>query len=248
MKAPNFFILGAGRCGTTTLHHMLKQHKQIFMSKVKEPSFFCSYFQIVKNPIDYFQLFKYCKNEIAIGESSHVYFSNPETPQVLHSLFPDAKFVLIFRNPTNRAYSMYNWARNKGVESIKTFKAAIKIENKRYNDPKFFKNCPYYFWNFMYTKSSYYHIQWKRYLKYYNRDQFLVLNLYEFSNDPHYWVERVHDFLGVDTSFRPIVEHRHKAKYKPMDLKIRKFLDEHFKETIYQTEKLAGYKLHLDKI
>jgi len=244
---PNFFILGAGRCGTTTLHHMLKQHKQIFMSKVKEPSFFCSYFQIIKNPIDYFQLFKDRKNEIAVGESSHVYFSNPETPEVLHALFPDAKFVLILRNPTNRAYSMYNWARRKGVESVKTFNEAIKIENKRFNNPKFFKTCQYYFWNFMYVKSSYYHVQLKRYLKHYDRDRFFILNLHEFSKDPYHWIEGIHDFLGVDVGVRPIVEHRHKSKYKPMDTKTRKFLDDHFKDTILKTEKLVGHKLYLDK-
>ena len=84
-------------------------------------------------------------------------------------------------------------------------------------------------------------------MKFYDRDRFFVLNLYEFSNDPYYWIERIHDFLGVDISFRPVFEHRHKSKYKPMDLKTKKFLDEHFEDIIYQTEKLAGYKLHLEK-
>ena len=139
IKIPNFFILGAGRCGSTTLYSMLSQHPQVFMPKIKEPSFFCSYFQVVKDPVSYFNLFDPTNNEIAIGEASHVYLSNPESAKVIHALIPNAKFILIFRNPTERAYSLYQWARRAKLESIESFEEAIEAEESRYTDKDFLK-------------------------------------------------------------------------------------------------------------
>lgn len=91
VRLPNFFILGAAKSGTTSLHFYLKQHPEIFLSPEKEPTFFCEGFQVVKNPIDYFQLFDSVGDEKVIGEASHVYLSNPSTARVLAALFPKAK-------------------------------------------------------------------------------------------------------------------------------------------------------------
>ena len=98
---PNLFILGAGKCGTTSLYHILRQHKDIHVSSIKEPSFFCWYFQVVKDPITYFHLFD--SNARYRLEASHVYMSNPETAPVLKALFPQAKFIVTLRNPKKRS-------------------------------------------------------------------------------------------------------------------------------------------------
>jgi hypothetical protein len=244
-KKPNFFLLGAARCGTTSLYYMLRQHPEIFMPEVKEPSFFCSYFQVIKDPISYFQLFNQCNGETAIGEASHVYFSNPETSAILHLLFPDAKFILIFRNPTNRAYSLYQWTRNARHEALESFEEALEAELPRYRDPAFFKECPQYFWNFMYVRSSYYHIQWKRYLRFYSRDKFFVLSLYELSADPQYWVQRIYEFLGVTSSFCPPSEHLNAFDYPALNPSTRARLDSHFKDVISATQAIAGRDIKL---
>ena len=248
MKKPNFFILGSVRCGTTSLYHMLEQHNEIFMSHIKEPSFFCSYFQVVKNPVHYFNLFKKCKKEKAVGEASHVYFSNPETPIIIKTLFPKSKFILILRNPINRAYSLYNWARRRGVEPIGSFMKALEEEEIRYKDKKFIKKCPYYFWDFMYVRSSYYDIQLKRYLSLFSKDRFFILSLYEFANDPLMMVKQIYNFLGVDPSYKPTFRHHNKAKYNEMTPEEVKYLTKKFKETISKTEEMAERKLYLDKI
>jgi len=248
MRKPNFFVLGSGRCGTTSLYRMLKQHKDIFMSDIKEPNFFCSDFQVVKNPIDYFQLFSKCKNEKFIGEASHAYLSNPETPEVLHTLFPEAKFVLILRNPTNRVYSLYRYVRRRGFEKNK-FEKAINIEEKRYKDENFKRDCPHYFWNYMYVRSSYYDVQLKRYLNLFDRDRFCFVNLFELSNNPIQWIEYICDFLEISSLFHPKrIEYRNKAKYEKIDLKIKKMLDEKFENTRIETEKIVGRKMFLDKL
>jgi hypothetical protein len=244
-KKPNFFILGAGRCGTTTLYSMLRQHPEIFMSKVKEPSFFCSYFQVIRDPITYFQLFNPADGEIAIGEASHVYLSNPETAAVIHTLFPAARFILIFRNPTERAYSLYQWARHAKLEPLKTFEKAIEIEALRYADPEFFRTCPQYFWNFMYVRSSYFHLQWRRYLHFYSREHFFPISLNELGSDPQHWIQRIFGFLGVDDTFSPTIEHLNSRLYPPLFPETRQRLDDHFQEVISATNALAGRDLNL---
>jgi len=242
---PNFFILGAGRCGSTSLYGMLRQHPQIFMPSLKEPSFFSSYFQVVKNPVSYFALFNPRKGEKAIGEASHMYFSNPESAGLIHALFPQARFILIFRNPTDRAYSLYQWARKAGHEPL-SFEAAIEAEPARFADPDFFRNCPQYFWNFMYLRSSYFHVQWSRYLALFPRDRFFVLSLYELVRDPVQWMQKLYRFLDVDASFSPNIRHLNARDVdQALHVDTRQRLDEHFAETVAQTNALAGRDLKL---
>lgn len=240
---PNFFILGAGRCGSTTLYSMLRQHPEVFMPDVKEPSFFCSYFQVVKDPVSYFQLFSPATTEAAIGEASHVYLSNPESPPLIRTLFPDAKFVLIFRNPTERAYSLYRWAHHMKLEPIETFEEALDAEEWRYRDTEFFDNCPYYFWNYMYVRSSYFHLQWARYLALFPRDQFFALSLQELRSDPKRWIQDILDFLGVDPGFAPQLDHQNFNPTDGIRPETKERLDDHFQEVIRKTNELAGRDL-----
>jgi len=157
---PNVFILGAGKCGTTSLYHILRQHQDIHISSIKEPSFFCSYFQMVKDPITYFRLFN--SDARYRLDTSHVYMSNPETAPVLKGLFPQAKFIVILRDPKKRAYSLYlhmrrfNHHDGQPFEDLTDFVAALKAEEERYASATFFENCRQYFWNFMYCRSSLY--------------------------------------------------------------------------------------------
>jgi len=245
IKRPNFFILGAGRCGSTTLYSMLRRHPQVFMPSTKEPSFFCSYFQVVKDPISYFKLFDAADREIAIGEASHVYLSNPESPPLIRALFPDARFILIFRNPTERAYSLYRWAHNAGLEPLQEFEQALEAEDNRYRDPDFFRNCPYYFWNYMYVRSSYFHLQWTRYLRLFPRERFFALGLEELKNDPKFWMREIFEFLGVDGSIAPSLEHRNSSPSPRIKAATRRRLDHHFREVIDKTNILAGRDLRL---
>jgi hypothetical protein len=82
---PNFLIVGAAKCGTSSLHNYLAYHPQIFMSKVKEPRFISSQFTpfplngpgdhkveswYVKNFNDYVKLFENTNGALAVGESS----------------------------------------------------------------------------------------------------------------------------------------------------------------------------------
>ena len=200
---PNFFILGAGKSGSTSLYHYLKGHPQVFLPRVKEPSFFCEDFQVVKNPIHYFRLFEPVSSETAIGEASHVYLSSPSTPSVLKTLFPDARFIIILRNPANRAYSLYHHMRRTGFEPVASFEKALMAEEARATSARFKAHCPQYLYNFLYFRSGLYGSQIERYFSLFPKEQFLLLKLERFVYEPEEYFKQILRFLAVDEDFQP---------------------------------------------
>lgn len=204
MAKPNLFILGAGKCGTTSLYELLSRHPDICVSNVKEPSFFCSYFQVISNPIDYFNLFDNDRKYRV--DASHVYFSNPETAPILSILFPDARFIIVLRHPQARAYSLYRHMRRavhadgRPQELIEDFHTALELEEERFKSTDFFDTCRQYFWNFMYMRSSMYDEQLSRYLRFYSRDRFLVLTLAEMQKEPDRILRSIAEFLDIDAT------------------------------------------------
>lgn len=216
LAPPNFFILGAGKCGTTSLYHALKQHPQIHLSAIKEPTFFTSGFQVVSNPMQYFRLFPEMEGKTRYGEASHAYFSSFETALVLRQLFPEARFLLILRNPVHRAHSLFQHMKRNGHETLATFEQALEEEEFRFADPLFRRNCPQYFWNYMYVRSSRYDLQFGNYLRHFPARQFFVLTLGEWSSDPAHWQREIFVFLGVDPSIRVSTEPQNQAAYLPV--------------------------------
>ncbi len=203
VNLPNFFILGAAKCGTTSLYHNLKNHPDIYMSPIKEPCFFCETFQIVKNPIAYHRLFDAAEKETLIGEASHVYFTSPGTAMVLRSFFPAAKFVLILRHPADRAYSLYHHMRRYGYETIATFEKALAAEEKRFQSSFFRKHCNQYIYNFFYFRSGLFGEQMERYLALFDQSQFYIVTLTQLKEAPLATIQGIFDFLDVRSNFTP---------------------------------------------
>lgn len=203
---PNFFILGAAKCGTTSLYHYLKNHPDIYLSPVKEPCFFCETFQIIQNPVEYIGLFDAVDNEAIIGEASHVYLTNPNTPRMLKAFFPGAKFVLILRHPADRAYSLYHHMRRYGYETIGTFENALKAEERRFHSEFFRKHCNQYLYNFFYFRSGLFGEQLERYFALFDRSRFHIVTLDQLMINPLSIIQRIYDFLNVRGTFTPEIK------------------------------------------
>lgn len=200
---PNFFILGAAKCGTTSLYHYLECHPEIFMAREKEPTFFCRSFQVVSNPVDYLALFDRVTTERVIGEASHAYLSDPSTARVLKALFPAAKLLIILRHPADRAYSLYHHMRRHGLEPIGSFEKALAAEEKRAASRRFRERCPHYLYNYLYFRSGLFGEQVERYLSLFDRDQIHILTLDELRRDPQYCLAEILRFLGVNARHTP---------------------------------------------
>ncbi|NRB63836.1 MAG: sulfotransferase domain-containing protein [Saprospiraceae bacterium] len=210
-KKPNFFILGAGKSGTTTLYKYLSTHPSIYLTKIKEPTFFCEDYQVVKNPITYFELFENATNESYLGEASHGYLSDPKSARLIRSLFPDSKFVIILRNPADRAYSLYNHMRRYRYEKITTFEKALVAENERINSEYFRKNNPQYIHNFLYFESGKYGSQIQRYLNLFDKRQFIFLKYDELIVNPNDVINKVCHFLDISPYNFTHVEYANKG-------------------------------------
>ncbi|MEJ2378343.1 MAG: sulfotransferase [Pseudolabrys sp.] len=208
IKKPNFFLLGAAKSGTSTLYHCLKQHPEIFMSTVKEPTFFNEGYQQVTDPISYFALFEGATTEKVLGEASHVYMSNPRVSPVLRGLFPDARFLVVLRNPAERAFSLYHHMRRHGHEYIGSFEAALAAEDRRYASARFRERCPQYFYNFMYFRSGEYGHQLQRYFEYFPKEQFHIIRMDAMINNYEDTVRKIFQFLAIADDFIPELKHK----------------------------------------
>lgn len=128
---PNFFIVGAAKAGTTSLYAWLKQHPQVFMSRVKEPHFFSSDLvktpRFVVKPLDkYLRLFENASKFKAIGEASASYFPFGEVvARRIKESVADAKIIILLRDPVERAHAHYLMYWRTGRDS-RTFYEALR--------------------------------------------------------------------------------------------------------------------------
>ncbi|MHC4996769.1 MAG: sulfotransferase family protein, partial [Planctomycetota bacterium] len=244
VNKPNFFILGAAKSGTTSLHYYLRQHPEIFMSTPKEPTFYCEHFQVVRNPIDYHRLFDGVTDETAIGESSHAYLTSPTTPGVIRALYPDARFVAIFRHPADRAYSLYQHMRRYGHERAETFERALEIEDQRVDSLEYKKTCTENFYNYLYFRSGLYSEQVQRYLDLYDRRRFHFLTLKQLKQDPHAAIGGVLRFLGVSADFEPDLEVQNQAECTPRSARVDYYISRHLHKIPPRVRRLGRRLYH----
>lgn len=185
-RLPTFFVIGAAKCGTTSLHHYLGQHPEISMSKVKEPQIFAEEDYRSRLP-EYRSLFSAA--EAVRGESSAVYSQFPRWPGVperIAASVPDARFVYLVGDPVERAISHYCQHVADGKESRNL---AAALADWAREDSLFV--CP-----------SRYATQIRRYLDHFEADRLLVVDQRQLLEDRERTLSRVFSFLAVDPAFR----------------------------------------------
>ncbi|MEJ2163891.1 MAG: glycosyltransferase [Desulfobacterales bacterium] len=206
MQLPNFFIVGAAKAGTTSLWRYLIQHPEIFMPSdimYKEPAYF-SDIKGIRSLHQYAALFSSSSTKKMIGEASTAYLTSPESPVRIKDMIPDAKIIIMLRNPIDRAYSLYNWMACNGYESATSFELALKTEKTtRYGNEAFKNFNPEYYYNYLYYHSGLYSEQIKRYLDNFNKEQICFVIFEKFKASVKQEVSRVFAFLGVDDSIVP---------------------------------------------
>jgi len=133
MKKPNFFIIGAPRCGTTSLVSWLRGHPNIFIPP-KEIHFWSTDLnyprpQSIK---EYEGLFsKASEGKIAIGEKSPSYFFSEVAVRNIENEYPGSRYIVMLRNPVEMAYSLWKQRLFIGVENIRNFLDAWKLSPER---------------------------------------------------------------------------------------------------------------------
>jgi hypothetical protein len=141
MTHPNFFIIGAPKCGTTAFAAYLSEHPAVFVTNPKEPHHFNTDLNhgSYKSDKDYRGLFLDVSGDVdAIGDASVWYlYSDAAVPNIL-SQYPDAKFIVMLRNPVKMAYSLHEQMVFTSYEDVPSFIEAWALQERRRQG----KDCP----------------------------------------------------------------------------------------------------------
>jgi hypothetical protein len=120
-------VAGAQKCGTTALDGYLRQHPGIEMAQVKEPHFFDQERDFSWRSPDYTHLHVHFSERPSVlrGEATPITLYWTPAHYRVFAYNPDMRFILIFRNPTERAYSQWKMIRSRGLEPL-SFSDAIR--------------------------------------------------------------------------------------------------------------------------
>lgn len=214
MRKPNFFIIGAPRCGTTAMAKYLYEHPNIFVSKPKEPKYYCHDLghRVITSQSAYNQLFEnVTEQHIAVGEASTSYAYSAVAVSELLREHPDARLIFIVRDPVKAAASLHAHLYSLGVESIFDFSEAWFSQKDRArgirvpsgcNDPK----------RLLYGEIYKYGKQLQRVYQSGYSERVLVLFYDDFKKDPRSVYLKVLNFLGVPDDGRQNFERVHALK------------------------------------
>jgi hypothetical protein len=208
---PNFLVIGAARSGTTSLHHYMRVHPEIFMSPVKEPNFFAfegERFDVrheapgwrhwsrhsTPNPEEYRALFRDVKAEKAIGEASPSYMRSPGAAERIRRALPDARLIAILRDPAERAYANYMGRLRDGTERTPDPHDAI-MDALGGRGPDWRRE--------VYIDLGLYHERLRPFYERFDRDRIRVVLFDDFVRDRHGVLRELFSFLGVDPAFEP---------------------------------------------
>jgi hypothetical protein len=132
---PNFFIVGAPKCGTTALYEYLRPHPNIFMSEVKEPHFFArdlGTYPRIKTLEEYTEIFaETTENHLRVGEASVYYLRSSVAIPNIREFNPDAKIIAMFRNPVEMVYSLHSQLLWVAEERESNFETAWRLQERR---------------------------------------------------------------------------------------------------------------------
>ncbi len=145
MSKPNFFIVGAPKCGTTALSEYLREHPNIYMCEPKEPHFFDYDFEeyrVVKTLDHYLALFDASSSEhIAIGDASACYLYSSVALKEIYQFDPQAKIIVMLRNPIDLAYSYHSQLFYASDENEPDFEKAWRLQDIRKEGKKIPPRC-----------------------------------------------------------------------------------------------------------
>ncbi|MDN5869964.1 MAG: sulfotransferase domain-containing protein [Nitrococcus sp.] len=145
MKMPNFFIVGAPRCGTTALTEYLRAHPRVYMSEPKEPHYFALDFpryRDVTNKRDYQALFESANSTHSmIGEASVFYLYSQAAAKEIRKSLPASRLVVLLRNPLEVAVSMHAKALEAREENVEDFTRAWALCEGRRLGQQIPRNC-----------------------------------------------------------------------------------------------------------
>ena len=197
MTLPNFLIVGVQKAGTTSIYNYLREHPQVYMSSVKETNFLEKDWENLppeqqnKNGIvtleKYSELFAGVKDEIAIGEASPNYLFHYESSAArIKKYVPNAKLIVVLRNPVERAYSDHLMHMRDAI-GYRSLSEQIKYSSHK---------------SFILRKGFYY-VPLKYYFDQFGQEQIKVFFYDDLRDNSQEFMQSIYQYLGVNDEFVP---------------------------------------------
>jgi hypothetical protein len=247
---PDFLLAGFPKCGTTSLYHYLIQHPNILSGAAKEMWFFSNppntrTFGWYKSQYPY-QLDRFIaalvNKRLICGDASPDYLFKQSSIDTLTKTLPDAKYVVLVRNPVERSYSYFQHETRAGrialpfdtlVEKEYEYfqKHGIAGHEQLYDHPAL-KDT--------FLLGSLYSVYVGNLLKKIKRKQLLILSAEQLFVSPHKVFKKVCDFLELDQAEGISFKARNVGGYKAVEIPMRSFLEEFYAPYNRELEKLTG--------
>ena len=238
---PDFLIIGAQKCGTTTLRNNLEQHPGVYMASKEEPPFLeLHYFNVEKNwsrGLDWYRS-HFPNPKLLQGEKTPAYLSDLGAQKRMHAIVPEARLIVMLRNPVDRAYSAWNHftqdidnTSHWGWE-VMEFERALErgMRERKSRFAKLFANGMYGF-------------QVNHLLQLYPREQIHVIITERMRLAPEEEYQKVLDFLGLDSCGEAFENQNVRSYSQPMRAKTRMQL-----ERLYQPHNELLFKILGERI
>lgn len=240
---PGFLIVGAQRCGTTSMFHVLSQHPAVSppIRRKKELHFFdneydrgLAWYQS-QFPIRAWSRIaaRGTGVEPVAFEGSPYYMFHPLVPERIHRDLPGVRLLVLVRDPVERAYSQHAHQVGLGLET-EPFETALELEDARIEgEAERLATQPSYtsrsHWLYAYRTRGHYADQLERLERTFGRGRIHVIDCGDFFANPGPDYDRVLEFLGLPNLGQPAFTAQNARPRAPMPESLRAALDEHFR-------------------
>jgi hypothetical protein len=239
---PDAVIIGAQKCGTSSLHNYLTQHPGVIPPLRKEVHYFDVNF---KRGETWYRANFGRRGEPGLNfDASPYYLFHPLVAERMQELLPQAKLIVLLRDPVRRAYSQYWHERDKGREPL-SFEDALKAEPERVDEAhrrlasgaiEASREHQIH----SYVARGRYAEQLERWLELYPREQLLVLRFEDLVKDPLAVLNQTLAYLRLPPMQEARLEARNTRNYPPMNPETAARLRESFAPENRRLEALLG--------
>lgn len=208
-RRPDFFIVGAPKCGTTAMYQYLRSHPDLFLPETKELRYFGSDLVVRGFPDrgldEYLDYFASATSDQLVGTAYVWYLYSATAAAEIASFAPAARIIAMIRRPADMLYSLHSEHLSNGNEDIRRFEDALAAEPERRAGARIppHAHLPQ---GLLYSEVPRYAEQLERYFAAFGRDRVHVVLYDDFAGDTAASYRETLRFLGVRDDVVPPLE------------------------------------------
>jgi len=253
---PDFLVIGAKRCGTTSLYQHLPEHPCISKSPHDNMGFFNDNFHLGVNWYKSFFPTTFTRKKIKSKFGNFLafdvttkYMEEESTANNVYQTKPNMKIIIILRNPVDRAYSQYHLSVRQTAER-RSFEDVVEENMNRLNKeshehygrkPKFSVEEDNH------LKKGLYALQLRYWLKIFPRENILIVSTEEFESNQQIIYNKIFEFLNISKFEVKNTKKMEKGNYPPMKSETRNLLLDYFRSHNHELFELINIKFDWDK-